>query len=44
MQLQEPTPFLSLQMAFDAHGEGLQGLGSGCTTTIFHGKGERERE
>lgn len=34
MQEQEPTPFRSLQIAFDPHGLGTHGfVGSCCTTT-----------
>lgn len=37
----EPTPLRSLQMAFEPHGDGLQGLRSssiGCVTKIFKDK------
>jgi hypothetical protein len=31
MQTQEPAPFLSLQIAFEPHGDGLQGLRASST-------------
>lgn len=33
-QVQEPTPFLSLQIALAPHGEGLHGLGGGSGISV----------
>jgi hypothetical protein len=35
MQLHEPAPFFSLQIALEPHGDGLHGIGSTGTTTTY---------